>query len=188
MPYVNDNIGEPLHITRFARNLSARPRIRFSHVAPGIELVIPGLSCRRALLKEENHGLHSGSLKRSARAVEHRMKIAALQKNFPQTHRSLGKSHDRYSRNFEDRCEHELQKVGTPCRHVIVEGAEVEVLLVNDQFEVDYALCVQCGCMESTEGLPLHGLCRDCGQSLNVPTSMPTPGRWRIDPIRPSVN
>src|SRR5208337_1870365 len=61
-------------------------RVCLTHVAARIELVIPNLSRRRALLEEEHHGLDARTLKRPAGAVEHGMKVAAFEQEFAQTH------------------------------------------------------------------------------------------------------
>ena len=53
------------------------------------ELVVPRLPGRRSFLKEQDHGLHSGSLNRAARAVQNRVQIAAFQQQFAETHRGV---------------------------------------------------------------------------------------------------
>jgi hypothetical protein len=74
------------------------------------------------------------------------------------------------------------------CKHVTGENAEVEVLLVDDDGHVDYALCLMCGTTESPEALPLESLCRECGSELNIPSIMPTPGRWQVSIAKGTLN
>ncbi len=54
-------------------------RVGFAHAPARIELVVPDLPRRRALLEEEDDRLDAGALERAARAVQDGMQIAALQ-------------------------------------------------------------------------------------------------------------
>jgi len=44
--------------------------IGLAHAAPRIELVKPDIPCRRALFKEQHHGLDPRTLKGALRAIE----------------------------------------------------------------------------------------------------------------------
>ena len=83
-------------------------------------------------------------------------------------------------------CTHKSEVI--VCQHVTREHAEVEILLVNDGLTVDYALCISCGSADDPEGLPFDALCRDCARGLNVPTTMPTPGKWQVRASADTVN
>ena len=64
-------------------------RVGLAEVSAGVELIVPGLAGRRSFLKEQDHGFHSGSLKRAAGAVQNRVQVAAFQQQFAETHRGV---------------------------------------------------------------------------------------------------
>ena len=61
-------------------------RIGLAKVPPRVKLVVPDLARWAPFLKEENHGLHPRTEKRAAWAIEHRVKVAALEQVLSQTH------------------------------------------------------------------------------------------------------
>lgn len=72
------------------------------------------------------------------------------------------------------------------CQHIASDDAAVEVLLVNDEGGVDYALCVHCGAAERPDDLPLQATCRACAaEKYAVPAIMPTPGKWQVGVLLP---
>ena len=67
------------------------------------------------------------------------------------------------------------------CQHVTQDNVPIEVLLVGDEGEVDYALCVHCGAADSPDDLPFQVTCRACAtEKYAVPAIMPTPGKWQV--------
>src|SRR5206468_12076324 len=64
-------------------------RIGLAEVATGVELVEPDFARRRALLKEQHHGLDARALKRAAWHIQYCVQIAVLQKLLTQRHRGI---------------------------------------------------------------------------------------------------
>ena len=64
-------------------------RVGLAEVSAGVELVVPRRSGRRSFLEEQDHGLHSGSLKRAAGAVQNCVQVAAFQQQFAEAHQGV---------------------------------------------------------------------------------------------------
>lgn len=65
------------------------------------------------------------------------------------------------------------------CEHVIDDTAETEVLLVGDDCSVHWALCLPCS-VSDPNTVPVRAMCRECGKKLDIPSIMPTPGKWQV--------
>ena len=64
-------------------------RVRLTHIAARVKLVVPNFTCRSAFLKEKHHGFYARALKRAARAVEHCVQVAAFKQELTQAHRGI---------------------------------------------------------------------------------------------------
>ncbi len=71
------------------------------------------------------------------------------------------------------------------CNHVMTGAADVEVLLVDDDGAVDFALCLTCAAIDDLDILKSResqftATCYQCVANLNIPACMPTGGRWQV--------
>ncbi len=78
----------PLQLHKL-RQVGIVQRVGLAQVAAWVELVVPDLAGRGALLEEQHHGLDPGPLEGPAGAVQHAVQVAALQELLAQAHRGV---------------------------------------------------------------------------------------------------